>query len=127
MTQPEGESRNYGWAYFHWRSDPAAAQLPHRDWSPKSAFAGVVHRAMKLPTFEAALTRQFRFVSTVTILQQTILPVFAGELTCGLPVGHAMQESQEIQRESQVGRLPKSWANAGAFSLLTRKSKLAQY
>jgi hypothetical protein len=39
---------------------------------PKWAFAGLVHQAKKLPTFEAALTRPFRFVSTVTILQQTI-------------------------------------------------------
>src|ERR1700730_1289354 len=31
------------------------------------------------------------------------------------------------RRESQGKRLPKSWANAGAFSLLTPKSKLAQY
>ena len=71
---------NFSCARFHWASGAAAAQLPHCHWMPKLAPAGLVHQAAKLPTFEAGLNLLFRFVSTVTILQQTIPPIFVGGL-----------------------------------------------
>jgi hypothetical protein len=37
------------------------------------------------------------------------------------------QPMQERPRQAPLSRLPKSWAKAGAFSLLTPGSKLAQY
>jgi hypothetical protein len=75
---------------------------------------------MMLLIFLAGLTAQFRFVSTVTILQQT----FAVDTAAS----SAAEGNRAKGRRGIAGcRLLKSWASAGAFSLLTPNSKLAQY
>jgi hypothetical protein len=78
---------------------------------------------MTMLIFTAPLTRRFRFVSIVTILQQTAA-VFVENETTGTA---AEATDTKRPREAMGNRLQKSWANAGAFSLLTPRSKLAQY
>jgi hypothetical protein len=78
---------------------------------------------MTMLIFTAPLTRRFRFVSIVTILQQTAA-VFVENETTGTA---AEATDAKRPREAMGNRLQKSWANAGAFSLLTPRSKLAQY
>jgi hypothetical protein len=84
-TQPEGELKSSNYACFHCSSGTIAAQLPQRFWLLERVCAGLVHHAANLPVLEAALTRVFRFVSTVTILQQTISPIIVVYATYGLP------------------------------------------
>jgi hypothetical protein len=78
---------------------------------------------MTMLIFAAPLTRRFRFVSIVTILQQTAA-VFVENATTWTA---AEATDAKRPREAMGNRLQKSWANAGAFSLLTPRSKLAQY
>jgi hypothetical protein len=73
--------------------------------------------------FAARLNRWFRFVSIVTILQQTAAAFVENETTWTA----ADATDAKRPREAMGNRLQKSWANAGAFSLLTPGSKLAQY
>jgi poly(3-hydroxyalkanoate) synthetase len=70
--------------------------------------------------FLAGLTAQFRFVSTVTILQQTVRCRRRDVVRRGAT-------ARKAKGESRACRLLKGWASAGAFSLLTSNSKLAQY
>jgi hypothetical protein len=78
---------------------------------------------MTMLIFTAPLTRRFRFVSIVTILQQTAAVFVENETT------RTAAEATDAKRlrEALGNRLQKSWASAGAFSLLTPRSKLAQY
>jgi len=85
--------------------------------------AGIVHDGAKLLIFAAGLLWQFRFVPTVTILQQTIHGLSRDRADSGPLCAARARKAEGITAR----RLPKSWANAGAFSLLTPKSKLAQY
>ena len=78
---------------------------------------------MTMLIFTAPLARQFRFVSIVTILQQTAPAFVENETTWSA----ADVTDAKRPMEATGYRLPKSWANAGAFSLLTPSSKLAQY
>ena len=75
---------------------------------------------MTPPIFAAGLISHFDLESTVTILQQDFQ---------GFWPGTRRSEALETRRAQGITdrRLPKSWANAGAFSLLTPKSKLAHY
>jgi hypothetical protein len=79
---------------------------------------------MILLTSVAGLFGRFRFVTTVTILQQTwkVLVDF-GRMGCTA----AGTRTPGVIRKEIPRFLPKSWANAGAFSPLTPGSKLAQY
>jgi len=70
---------------------------------------------MTLLIFLAGLAAQFRFVSTVTILQQTI------RCRCRFVIRRGGQP-RERPRAIAGCRLLKSWASAGAFSLLTPNS-----
>src|SRR5258708_24691454 len=75
---------------------------------------------MTLLIFVGGLIVPFRFVSTVTVLQHRVA---IGPSRAGPQGGPS--------REAPTGiagyRLPKTWASAGAFSVLTPNSKLAPY
>jgi len=70
------------------------------------------------PMFASAVKDRYDLDRTVAIQQQDFRR-FRSVLAEIEPRRHA------AHRENQVGDLPKSWANAGAFSPLTLKSKLA--
>ena len=70
------------------------------------------------PMYTAGLDRGSDLVGTVTNMQQ----IFAG---FGPGKARAAPRLNGPSAERIRGRLPKSWANAGAFSLFTLKSKLA--
>jgi len=92
----------------------------------KSIPARAAHNGKIVHNFAAGLPGRFRFVGTVTILQQSFGPI-----------SPALAATDDVKRypprrtapeKARMGlRLPKSWAKAGAFSLLTRGFKLAQY
>jgi hypothetical protein len=74
--------------------------------------------------FAARLTAVPILAETVTFLQQFLHRFRFVEAEMGLR-GDARRN--EGGAENHGGHLPKSWANAGAFSPLTLKSKLAHY
>jgi hypothetical protein len=86
---------------------------------------------MMLLILLADLPLRFRFVSTVTILQQAIHPILVAAEGIDAVRGDSNPQrppgSDANRSRAAVESLPKSWAIAGAFSLLTPRFKLAQY
>jgi hypothetical protein len=105
--------------------------MPAARAGQQSMLAGRSRDRMILLTFAACLPRRFRF----TLDRHN----FATELSPSSPetryrpaagANHASESGRQWKKgrmEVAGRRLPKSWASAGAFSLLTPASKLAQY
>jgi len=98
------------------------------DPAGKAASSPPVHKATMLLIFAAGLPRRFRFAFNRHNFATDVLPA-AGPIDHRSTVGamKCRESAGDIPRESQAICLPKSWADAGAFSLLTPRSKLAQY
>jgi hypothetical protein len=77
-----------------------------------------------LLTLAASLTRQFRFASTRNN-SATVYSAIAPKTRAAQRQGGT--ELISLRESPGFFRLPKSWAKAGAFSLLPAASKLAQY
>jgi hypothetical protein len=106
--------------YFRLSGTTMAANPPTKTRCPALPEGG-----KKAPlTFAAGLVGDSDLESTVTILQQDSWGFGPGG---GPNEALGIHRAPRTARENHPGHVPKSWANAGAFSLLTPKSKLAHY
>jgi hypothetical protein len=83
-----------------------------------SVFAAAAKPLITLLNFE------LRIVAIVTILQQavTVRPALPQRSESSGP-----RDRHELHESRRISLLPKAWASAGAFSLLTPRCKVAHY
>jgi hypothetical protein len=90
-----------------------AAQRRHNRGSPKFTSAAPVHHRTKLLIFTAGLMRQFRFVATVTVLQQRIHGSWWGTGRHRRPAGATQQQrpgiTQQAKGRQHAEELGKRW------------------
>ena len=93
----------------------------------KSITGETLDREQILLTHAAVVHMRFRFARTVTILQQTRVASRGRWWHLEHTRGERIGQTESIVPACRGLCLPNAWASAGAFSLLTRRSKLAQY
>jgi hypothetical protein len=107
------------------------AAMPVTGPARKVTVAARFHHRMVLLTFAAWLTRRFRFAldrhNSATGLSPSSSERRPRRAADANHAGQGGRSWRKGGRAAAGGGLPKSWAKAGAFSLLTPASKLAQY